>query len=148
MTKEETSASGSSSSPNNLIQTGSCGKTSPEYCPPTTTPSVIFSVDWLEQRIPSRTLENGRVQVWLLAPDELSAGGCSMPNTSECPNAVVESSLWEVLDPEPIPDKYYLSSKAARGILKRAQKQGKRLITDQITQPVTKEESTRVYADE
>jgi hypothetical protein len=47
-------------------------------------------------------------------------------DTSECPNVAVESSLSDILEPE-VPSRFYLSSKAARGILRRAEKRGKTL---------------------
>ncbi len=47
-------------------------------------------------------------------------------NTSECPSDVVESSLSQILL-DSVPSKYYLSEKSCRGILKRADKRGKKL---------------------
>ena len=47
-------------------------------------------------------------------------------NTSECPKDVEESSLSQILL-DSVPSKYYLSEKSCRGILKRADKRGKRL---------------------
>lgn len=49
-----------------------------------------------------------------------------MRSTGECPNVVVESTLSQILQ-EDAPDKYSLSGKAARGILRRAEKRGKEL---------------------
>jgi hypothetical protein len=50
-----------------------------------------------------------------------------MLSTSEYPNgASVSSSLADVLQAE-APEKYYLSSKACEGILRRANKRGKTL---------------------
>ncbi len=55
-------------------------------------------------------------------------GGCLMLNTSESPNAVVESSLSDVLETEGEHlKKYSLSAKAAQGILRRASRRGKNL---------------------
>jgi hypothetical protein len=49
-------------------------------------------------------------------------------NTSEFPSDADASSLWQVLEPE-APQKYYLSPKACSGILRRAEKRGKKLPT-------------------
>jgi hypothetical protein len=45
---------------------------------------------------------------------------------SESPNAVVECSLSQVLEPD-APSKYSLSPKAAAGILRRSERRGKKL---------------------
>lgn len=42
------------------------------------------------------------------------------------PNAVEESSLWQILE-DNVPDKYYLSEKACQGVLRRAGNRGKDL---------------------
>ena len=55
-----------------------------------------------------------------------SLGGHSMLNTGECPNAVVESTLSQILEGN-VPLKYYLSPLACSGILRRAKKRGKEL---------------------
>lgn len=76
----------------------------------------------------SRQAENGNVRVLLLDPDELPRGVCSTLNTSECPNGgAVSSSLPDVLETGPIPSRYYLSAKACAGILRRAERRGKKL---------------------
>ena len=51
-----------------------------------------------------------------------------MLNTSEWPNDAVVCSLSSVLDPaQSIPSRFFLSSKACAGILRRAEKRGKDL---------------------
>ena len=45
-------------------------------------------------------------------------------NTGESPNAAVESTLSQILQAE-TPEKYYLSAKACKGILQRAERRGK-----------------------
>lgn len=50
-----------------------------------------------------------------------------IPNISEWPNAAVVCSLSQVLERTSISPKYYLSSKACEGILRRAEKRGKKL---------------------
>ena len=49
-----------------------------------------------------------------------------MHNFGEYPNAVEESSLWQILQAE-VPEKYYLSKKACKGVLRRAVKRGTEL---------------------
>lgn len=48
-------------------------------------------------------------------------------NTSEFPNAVVESSLSQVLEVGTLPPRFFLSPKACAGILRRAERRGKQL---------------------
>ena len=49
-----------------------------------------------------------------------------MRNFGAFPNAVEESSLWQILE-DNVPEKYYLSEKACQGVLRRAEKRGKDL---------------------
>lgn len=51
-------------------------------------------------------------------------GECWTLDTSESPRDAVECSLSAVLEPDP-PTRFYLSSKAARGILRRADRRGR-----------------------
>lgn len=53
-------------------------------------------------------------------------GGCATLNIGECPSAVKESTLWQILQAD-APEKYYLSAKACAGILRRAERRGKTL---------------------
>jgi hypothetical protein len=55
-----------------------------------------------------------------------SNGVCLIRNSSEFPNGAGESLLSQVLEQNPLP-KYFLSAKAAQGILRRANKRGKTL---------------------
>jgi hypothetical protein len=48
-------------------------------------------------------------------------------NTSEYPSAAAASSLSDVLETGELPQRYYLSGRACRGILRRAEKRGKML---------------------
>lgn len=50
-----------------------------------------------------------------------------MPNISDWPNDAAVCSLLHVLEAEPIPEKYFLSSTACAGILRRADKRGRTL---------------------
>ena len=62
-----------------------------------------------------------------LAPKEQSRGESWMPNISEWPNDAAVCSLSQVLEMGSIPQRYFLSSKACEGILRRAEKRGKSL---------------------
>lgn len=55
-----------------------------------------------------------------------SLGECSMQDFGECPSVVEESGLSQILQ-EHAPQKYYLSERACRGVLRRARKRGKKL---------------------
>ena len=61
---------------------------------------------------------------WEIDPPWLGCGGTL--NTSECPKDAVESSLSAILQ-DNVPSKYYLTSKACLGILRRAEERGKDL---------------------
>ena len=50
-----------------------------------------------------------------------------MPNISEWPNDAAVCSLSQVLERGSIPQRYFLSSTACAGILRRAEKRGKEL---------------------
>ena len=53
-------------------------------------------------------------------------GECWTPNTGESPKNAAESSLSAILQ-ESAPEKYFLSARACEGILRRAEKRGKKL---------------------
>ena len=55
-----------------------------------------------------------------------SLGESSMHSFGAYPNAVEESSLWQILE-DNVPEKYSLSEKACRGVLRRADRRGKAL---------------------
>lgn len=55
-----------------------------------------------------------------------SRGGNSTRNTGECPSVARESTLWQILQAD-APEKYYLSARACKGILRRAERRGKAL---------------------
>jgi hypothetical protein len=52
---------------------------------------------------------------------------CWTLNTSEWPNAAVVCSLSDTLETGVVPQRFFLSAKACAGILRRAEKRGKRL---------------------
>ena len=70
--------------------------------------------------------ENGQRQEPLTVMGGLSLGELMMLNTGESPSAAVESRLSQILEDNP-QEKYYLSAKACRGILRRAERRGKHL---------------------
>src|SRR5699024_12548054 len=47
-------------------------------------------------------------------------------NFGECPNVVEESGLWQILEAN-VPQKYFLSETACLGVLRRAERRGKKL---------------------
>lgn len=55
-----------------------------------------------------------------------SRGGCSTLNSGESPSVVVASHLSQILEARPLP-KYYLSTTACQGVLRRAERRGKEL---------------------
>jgi len=75
----------------------------------------------------SRQGEGGRTLVVCLDHKEQSRGACSTPNISEWPNAAAVCSLSQVLETGSIPQRFFLSSTACAGILRRAEKRGKKL---------------------
>jgi hypothetical protein len=62
-------------------------------------------------------------------PREQSRGASSTPNISDWPNDASVCSLSQVLEQTSIPQRFFLSSKACAGILRRAEKRGKELPT-------------------
>ncbi len=104
------------------------GKTSPESSAQMTTRSAV---SWaaLSGLVRSSILqtESGRTQVWFLDPKDQRVGASLMPNISAWPNDASVCSLSSVLETDPIPQKYFLSGKACAGIIRRAEKRGKKL---------------------
>lgn len=109
-----------------------CGKTSPEPSVQTTektsaqssrrsAPSVKKEYQFLDLRTGFGNLLGAYWETATVLP-----GGSSMHNTSESLRDADVSSLSEVLQMN-APEKYSLSAKACRGILRRAEKRGKEL---------------------
>ena len=95
--------------------------------------------------------EGGRTAVACLGPSALLPGEFSTLNTSEWPNDAVVCSLSSVLDPaQSIPSRFFLSSKACAGILRRAEKRGKELppLLLEALMQVAKDEATAPEATE
>ena len=104
------------------------GKTCLEYSPTGETLSDAFLLHWpAKHRHWNRQGENGQTLVMCLDPAGQSHGSSKMPNISAWPNAAAVCSLSQVLETGPIPEKYFLSSKACAGILRRAEKRGRTL---------------------
>jgi hypothetical protein len=106
----------------------SSGKTCLESLTPLTTPLDVFLGSLPEKvcRL-SQQGESGRTLVMCLVPKEQLRGGSWMPNISEWPNDAAVCSLSQVLETGLIPPRFFLSERACAGILRRAEKRGKRL---------------------
>ena len=65
----------------------------------------------------------GRWSTWGMG----SPSGSWTLNGSEWPSAVVVCSLSDTLETQAVPQRFYLSAKACAGILRRAEKRGKKL---------------------
>lgn len=73
-------------------------------------------------------MADGQMQDWQNCLSVRLRGASSTLNIGESPNAAVESSLSRILQPvTDVPEKYYLSPRACKGILRRAKKRGKKL---------------------
>ena len=107
-----------------------CGKTSPEHSVQTaaktsepsssrSAPSAKKEFQFLDLRTGYGNLLGSYWETGTVLP-----GGSSMHNTSESLKDADVSSLSEVLEMN-APEKYSLSAKACRGILRRAEKRGK-----------------------
>jgi hypothetical protein len=117
-----------SESPEANSPQSSSGKMFLAYCPPKTTPSVASSLGLPVKMCHfSRQGSDGRTRVLCLDPKEQSRGESSTPNISEWPNDAAVCLLSQVLETGSIPARYYLSSTACEGILRRAEKRGKKL---------------------
>ena len=114
--------------PQESLPASSSGRTSPASSALRTTPSGVSLQDLPgKMSRSSHQGENGRTLVLCLAPREQSRGGPSTPNTSAWPNAASVCSLSQVLETGSIPQRFFLSSTACAGILRRAEKRGKAL---------------------
>lgn len=112
-----------------LLRDGSSGKTSLEFSPPpavmTSRPSSPPSREFLSI-LPQK---DGRIPASLsaLPADTPSPGELLTLNTSEFPSAGGVCSLSDILETGELPQRYFLSATACRGILRRAEKRGKEL---------------------
>ncbi len=88
---------------------GSCGRTSPEFCP--------TKADGLSLPSSGAFSSSGMA----------SHGECWTLSSSEWPSDASVRSLSDILETQPVPARYFLSPKACAGILRRAEKRGKKL---------------------
>jgi len=108
------------------------GKTSPEHSVPTAVktsiPSSKRSAPSVKRTLMFLDLRGGGGNLLGAYWDTVTAlpGVFTTLNTGECPNAVRESTLSQILQ-QHAPEKYCLSPKACAGIVRRAQKRGKEL---------------------
>lgn len=112
----------------------SCGKTSPESCPTKPTPLGVCLRDWLDAMLPlcPPAGSDGRTRALFLDRNDKSLTGCSMPATLGSLREGEEygfarATLAETLETGPVPPRYFLSQKACAGILRRAERRGKKL---------------------
>ena len=127
-TQEADSPSPSSECATTSTPSGSSGNMSQASSVPRTTPSVAFWEHCREKAVNSnRQGTSGQTLVVCMAPKGQSLGGASMPNISAWPNDASVCSLSHVLETKEIPQRFYLSSKACAGILRRAEVRGKTL---------------------
>ena len=113
--------------PMGTSQPSQFGKTSRVSCPLKTMPSDALLARWLGVSANySQQGKNGRTLVVCMDQSALLPGAFLTLNTSESPSVAVECLLSQVLEPS-THHKYYLSSAACAGILRRAQVRGKTL---------------------
>ena len=110
-----------------------CGKTSPEPSVPTaaktSSPSSKRSAPSVKKTLmclDCRPGLGGNLLGAYWEMDTVLPGESMTLNTGECPNAVRESTLSQILDLN-APEKYSLSPRACAGIIRRAEKRGKEL---------------------
>ena len=73
-------------------------------------------------------LADGQTQEWFELKQRTSAGVSSTLNIGESPRGANASSLSQILQKrEDVPQKYFLSPRACKGILRRAKERGKEL---------------------
>jgi hypothetical protein len=94
---------------NDMLPAGSSGKTSPAFCQATEDEILEPSLGrWLNSGMGSLT------ECWTLS-------------SSEHPSDGVACSLSDVLEAGNVPERFFLSEKACSGILRRAERRGKKL---------------------
>jgi hypothetical protein len=108
---------------------GLSGKTCQASSQQKTTPSAPSWADWSGVTPPSFRATDGQTQVWLMDPAAAPHGGSWTPSTSDwlSDGSGSSCSLSSILEVGPHLTRYYLSSKACAGILRRAEKRGKDL---------------------
>ena len=131
MTNGATSALPFAKLQTNSTPNGFCGKTFPASLIQWITRSDACWANYVEQVTPSSQRKEGNTLLAAWWPDRSAPwlGGPWTPNGSECPSGGDACLSWleEVLETGPAPTHYYLSERACRGILRRAEKRGKKL---------------------
>ena len=101
---------------------GLCGKTSPEFCRADEEgilePSSGRWGNWGTGSPTECLTLNGCEHSGTHAPSRSAEGVCSLSRGEVC-------SLTDVLETQPVPQRFYLSEKACSGILRRAERRGK-----------------------
>ncbi|CAK0037582.1 C-5 cytosine-specific DNA methylase [Burkholderia pseudomallei] len=106
----------------------SSGKTCRACSPTGATPLDAFLARWLGKHVRwSHQGRGGRTLVVSMDPNDASPGGYWTPNISVSPNDASVCSLSQVLETTSIPPRYFLSSTACSGILRRTAKRHKAL---------------------
>ena len=94
---------------NNIAPTGWSGRTSPAFCPPMGDGTLVASLEgWQNAGMGSHT-------------------GCLTLNSLEWHSAAAVCSLSDTLEISELPQRFFLSATACKGILRRAEKRGKQL---------------------
>ena len=104
------------------------GRTFPESCQPKTMPSGASSGLWSE--LMRRSTPQGAGGLKLVALKGRRGeplGGCLTLNSSDSPSDARGCSLLQVLETGSIPQRYFLSSRACAGVLRRAKRVGREL---------------------
>ena len=110
-----------------------CGKTSPESCPTSPTHSGACLPGWLDAMLRCCPVEaDGQTRVLCLDQKDKSLGASLTPSISGWHKEGAEYgfarvTLSEVLEDGPVPARYFLSKAACAGILRRAERRGKKL---------------------
>lgn len=95
------------------------------------TPNGLSGKTLSEPYLPTQVPTSGRSsQKWMKQGRVSQSGPCWMHNTSESPSDVEESTYCLSLilqSPQDVPVKYYLSKRAAQGVLRRVLSKGKNL---------------------
>ena len=122
-------------SPNGAEQDGLFMKTSPVCSAPAAAQTLLpWLAKWLEPNLISPPKQNGKQVAFVLVSEDLSNGLLWMRNTAEHRSTLAPSlngggvsSLSEILETGQVAPRYFLTPKACAGILRRAEKRGKKL---------------------
>ena len=110
----------------NALPLGFSGRTSLELCPATWVPTSLPCCGASQAHLRGCPMEGGTTLVSLSDRNGGLSGGCLTLNGLEWPNDAAVCSLSAVLEPTCAP-KYFLSARACQGIIRRAERRGKRL---------------------